>query len=62
MNIIRINNTLVVTLNDGTQFKTETCTDDFMQDIKIQDSLREQLETYMNEHYPDYRDIHSYWD
>lgn len=33
MNIIRINNTLVVTLEDGTQFKTETCTDDFMQEV-----------------------------
>lgn len=54
------------TIKDGDEiiFSTECIppTDDFMQDIKIQDSLREQLETYMNEHYPDYRDIHSYWD
>lgn len=33
MNILRINNTLIVTLDDGTQFKTETCTDDFMQEV-----------------------------
>lgn len=33
MNILRINNTLVVTLDDGAQFKTENCTDSFFEKV-----------------------------
>lgn len=54
------------TIKDGEEIIVSTehipSTDDFIQNIKIKDSLREQLETYMNEHYPNYQDIHSYWD
>lgn len=31
-------------------------------DDAIKDRLREQLNIYMTEHYPNYRDIHAYWD
>lgn len=33
MNILRINNTLVVTLDDGTQFKTENCTESLFEKV-----------------------------
>lgn len=33
MNILRINNTLVVTLDDGIQFKTENCTDSLFEKV-----------------------------
>jgi hypothetical protein len=39
MNILRINNSLIVTLDDGTQFKTEKCTDDFM--VSVMASLQD---------------------
>lgn len=31
-------------------------------DDAIKDRLREQLNSYMTEHYPNYKDIHAYWD
>lgn len=45
-------------------FSTECIpsTGDYLVDGKIKDSLLRQLEEYMNEHYPDYEDINSYWD
>lgn len=33
MNIIRVNDLLLVTLNDGRQLKTDHCTDEFLQDV-----------------------------
>ena len=35
---------------------------DFYDDDKIRNALRKQLEEYMMEHYPDYKDINAYWD
>lgn len=45
-------------------FSTECvpATDDYWEDNIIRDDLKEQLEKYMSEHYPNYRDINSYWD
>ena len=37
-------------------------TGDYHKDDKITDKLREQLEEFMKEHYPDYRNINAYWE
>ncbi len=54
------------TVKDGEEiiFSTEcvSATGDYWEDDKVKDSLREQLEKYMNEHYPNYKDVNSYWD
>lgn len=53
-------------VKDGDEiiFSTESVspTGDYQNDDKIENSLREQIEEYMNEHYPDYKDIFLYWD
>lgn len=54
------------TIKDGEKiiFSTECVspTGDYRNDYEIQNNLRKQLEEYMNEHYPNYKDIFSYWD
>ena len=54
------------TVKDGEEiiFSTEcvSATGNYWKDDKVKDSLRKQLEKYMNEHYPNYEDINSYWD
>ena len=45
-------------------FQTEGVkpTGDYSEDDKIENNLRQILETYMKENYPDYKDINAYWD
>ena len=54
------------TVKDGEEiiFSTERIapTGDYWKDNNIQNRLRKQLEKYMKEHYPNYKDINSYWD
>lgn len=54
------------TVSDGDDiiFKTECVpvSEDYWKDNAIKDCLRIQLEDYMNEHYPDYKNINAYWD
>lgn len=40
MNILRINNTLVVTLDSGAQFKSQACTDEFF--AKVMDNIKDE--------------------
>lgn len=42
--------------------KPEKCTGDYQADKAIEDVLRKELISYMEEHYPDYKDINAYWD
>ena len=53
-------------VKDGEEiiFSTESVspTGDYQKDDKIRNSLRDQLEEYMNGHYPNYKDICAYWD
>lgn len=42
--------------------KTEKCTGDYRVDSAIEDVLRKELVSYMEENYPDYEDINAYWD
>lgn len=53
-------------LKDGEEiiFTTECVpvTGSYSGDEKVTNTLREQLEQYMKEHYPDYEDIHAYWE
>lgn len=53
------------TVKDGEDiiFSTEcvSATGDYREDDKVKDGLKEQLEKYMNEYYPDYTDINAYW-
>lgn len=37
-------------------------TDDYLEENKINKELREKLESFMTEHYPNYKDVHAYWD
>lgn len=37
-------------------------TDDYRKEIEIHKELQEKLETFMAEHYPNYKDVHAYWD
>lgn len=54
------------TVKDGETiiFATECVapSDDYEKDEKIQNSLFEQLEKFMQDNYPDYKDINAYWD
>lgn len=54
------------TIKDGENviFQTDcvTPTGDYVEDDKIEDNLRQILESYMKENYPDYKDINAYWD
>lgn len=54
------------TVKDGKEiiFSTECVpvTGSYDKDDKIKNKLRKQLEKYMKENYPDYEDIHAYWD
>lgn len=45
-------------------FSTECVpsTGDYWEDDKVKNNLKERLEEYMDEHYPNYKDINSYWD
>lgn len=45
-------------------FSTECVptTGDYWEDNKVKDTLRKQLEKYMEENYPNYEDINAYWD
>ncbi len=53
-------------VKDGDKIIYETAhipaTGDYDQDRKIEESLYEELEEYMKENYPDYKDIQAYWD
>jgi hypothetical protein len=51
MNILRINNTLIVTLEDGTQFKTESCTDAFLHELMQNLQDREAIIRLFNPEY-----------
>ena len=54
------------TVKDGEEiiFSTECVPSsrNYRKDEKVRDKLWKQLEKYMNENYPDYKDIHAYWD
>lgn len=54
------------TAKDGEKiiFTTECvpATGDYWKDDDVKANLRKQLEDYMNNHYPNYKDIHAYWD
>lgn len=51
MNILRINNTLVVTLDNGVQFKTENCTDSFFEKVMQNSANPNALITLFNPEY-----------
>lgn len=36
--------------------------EDYTEEDKIKNRLWEELKTFMNEHYPEYKDVHAYWD
>ena len=36
--------------------------DDFRKQDEVEEATKEELETYMAEHYPDYKDVNAYWD
>ena len=54
------------TVKDGEKiiFSTECVrpTGDYWQDSAIQSILEKELKEYMNEHYPNYKDINAYWE
>ena len=54
------------TIKDGDiiicQTKCVPATGDYSKDDKIKDELWEELRTFMNEHWPEYKDVHAYWD
>lgn len=37
-------------------------TGSYAEDDKVKESLWKELEDFMNDHYPDYKNIHAYWD
>lgn len=43
------------------QTKCIPAVEDYAEEDKIKNKLWEELETFMNEHYPDYKNIHAYW-
>jgi hypothetical protein len=53
-------------VKDGNEviFSTEcaTPTGDYSEDTKIEKRLKQHLESYMTENYPDYKNINMYWD
>lgn len=53
-------------VKDGNKiiYSTETIpvTDDYEKDQKAQDELYDKVEKYIKENYPNYKDIHAYWD
>ena len=36
--------------------------ENYCEQDKVEDAIKEELENYMAEHYPDYKDSHAYWD
>lgn len=54
----------VVEDGDTIIFQTERIpvTRSFKKDDMTKEKLKKKLETFMTEHYPDYQDIHAYWD
>ena len=36
--------------------------EDYNEQDKVEDAIKEELANYMAEHYPDYKDSHAYWD
>lgn len=54
------------TVKDGDaiicQTKCVPATGDYSKDDKIKDELWEELRAFMNEHWPEYKDVHAYWD
>lgn len=36
--------------------------DDYRMQDEVEKSIKEELENYMTEHYPDYKDVNAYWD
>lgn len=54
------------TVKDGDTIIYQTrcvpTTGDYDKEAKIKDELREELRTFMNEHWPEYKDVHAYWD
>jgi hypothetical protein len=41
---------------------TKDSFDDYSLQDKVEETIREELENYMVEHYPDYKDVNAYWD
>ena len=54
------------TIKDGDTIICQTrCvppTGDYEKDDKLTDELWEELRTFMKEHWPEYKDVHAYWD
>ena len=54
------------TVKDGDiiicQTRCVPATGDYSKDDKIKDALWEELRAFMNEHWPEYKDVHAYWD
>ena len=54
------------TVKDGDVIICQTrgvpATGDYSKDDKIKDELWEELRTFMDEHWPEYKDVHAYWD
>jgi hypothetical protein len=53
-------------IKDCEEIIYSTATKDSFEDYHIQEKIekdiKEELETYMSEHYPDYKDVNAYWD
>ena len=54
------------TIKDGDRIIYQTtcvpAVEDYSEQDAIQTKLWEELRTFMNEHYPDYKNVHAYWD
>lgn len=54
------------TVKDGDaviyQTKCVPAVEDYSEEDEIKSGLWEELKTFMNEHYPDYKNVHAYWD
>jgi hypothetical protein len=44
------------------QTKRVPAVEDYVEEDKIKNGLWEELKTFMNEHHPDYKNVHAYWD